>query len=179
VTEKMDGESCSMYSDGCHARSMDSKDHWTRSRVKKIHGEKIGWVLQASSELHRICGENMQGKHSIYYSSLPDYYIAFSVWDKRNFCIDWDATEELLKYIGIASAPVLYRGPWDEEKIKACYTGESVCGGIQEGYVVRTVEGFHFDDFSTHVGKYVRKGHVQTGEFWMKTCDTENGVVKC
>lgn len=37
----------------------------------------------------------------------------------------------------------------------------------QEGYVCRVAKPFHFNDFSTHVAKYVRKNHVQTTEFWM------------
>jgi hypothetical protein len=37
----------------------------------------------------------------------------------------------------------------------------------QEGYVVRVARNFRFAEFSRVVAKYVRKGHVQTSEFWM------------
>lgn len=37
---------------------------------------------------------------------------------------------------------------------------------MSEGYVVRTVEGFAFDEFASHIAKWVRKGHVQTDEHW-------------
>lgn len=35
VTEKMDGENCTIYKNYIHARSIDGRDHWSRSWVKK------------------------------------------------------------------------------------------------------------------------------------------------
>ena len=37
VTEKMDGENCSMYRDHTHARSLDSRHHPSRNWVKRLH----------------------------------------------------------------------------------------------------------------------------------------------
>lgn len=36
-----------------------------------------------------------------------------------------------------------------------------------EGFVVRNFESFHYDDFSTNVGKWVRPKHVTTDQHWM------------
>ena len=38
ITEKLDGENTSMYSDHIHARSLDSQYHPSRSWVKGLHG---------------------------------------------------------------------------------------------------------------------------------------------
>jgi len=38
ITEKMDGENTTMYHDYIHARSLDSRDHPSRSYVKGIWG---------------------------------------------------------------------------------------------------------------------------------------------
>ena len=38
VTEKLDGENTTLYSDHIHARSIDSKHHPSRNWVKVLHG---------------------------------------------------------------------------------------------------------------------------------------------
>ena len=38
VTEKLDGENTSMYSDHYHARSLDSRNHPSRNFAKSLHG---------------------------------------------------------------------------------------------------------------------------------------------
>jgi len=37
----------------------------------------------------------------------------------------------------------------------------------QEGFVIRNVELFHYDDFNKNVGKWVRARHVQSSNHWM------------
>ena len=36
-----------------------------------------------------------------------------------------------------------------------------------EGYVIRNINAFHFDDFQKNVAKWVRPHHVQTDAHWM------------
>lgn len=163
VTEKYDGENTSLYNDHIHARSLDSKHHPSRTVVKQIHGE----IAHQIPEGWRLVGENMYAKHSIFYDALPAYFLLFSVWNDKNECLSWAETVDWAELLGLHTVPVLYLGPWDEEKVKACWTGVSRFGPEQEGYVVRTVDRFAYDDFSKNVAKYVRRGHVQTGAFWM------------
>ncbi|ERI09939.1 RNA ligase family protein [Aneurinibacillus aneurinilyticus] len=163
VTEKMDGENTTMYRDYLHARSIDSKDHPSRHWIKMFHsmlGVSIpeGW---------RLCGENMFAQHSIHYQDLPSYFLLFSVWNEQNMCLAWDETAAWAKRHMIETVPVLYRGIWNEEAIKSCYTRQSLYGGEQEGFVVRLADAFHYDDFMHSAAKFVRKNHVQTNEHWM------------
>jgi len=53
VTVKMDGENTTMYKDHLHARSLDSKDHPSRSWVKQYHGR----IKHTIENDYRICGE--------------------------------------------------------------------------------------------------------------------------
>lgn len=163
VTEKLDGENTSMYSDHIHARSLDSIHHPSRTAVKQLHGN-ICYEIPAG---WRVCGENVYAKHSIHYTGLTAYFYVFGIYNNDNICLSWDDTKEVVALLDLECVPVLYRGVWDEEKIKACWTGESVFGGPQEGYVVRCVNQFPYTEFSRNVAKFVRKGHVQTSEFWM------------
>lgn len=159
VTLKMDGENTTLYRDGLHARSLDSGHHPSRSWVKGFHAGIAGKI----PEYLRICGENVYAQHSIAYDNLESYFLGFSIWNGPG-CLEWDVTLNWFEELGIASVPVLYRGVFDEEKIRALWTPEFAAK--HEGYVVRPVNPFHHEYFSQVVMKYVRKDHIQTDEHW-------------
>lgn len=162
ITEKMDGENTTIYSDGfLHARSVDGRSHPSRAWVKNL-ASKVAYELPAG---WRVCGENLYAKHSIAYTSLPSYFLGFSVWDDKNVCQSWDDTLTYFGLLGITSVPVIYRGVYDY----LCIDGELdiFMSGNQEGYVVRLADSFHYKDFRMSVAKYVRANHVQTLEHWM------------
>ncbi len=94
----------------------------------------------------------------------------------KNECLSWDKTVEWAALLGLETAPILYRGIWNEETIKKCYSKISVFGGEQEGYVVRTTDGFQYDDFKNSVAKFVRKNHVQTDQHWLSKSVIPNGL---
>jgi ATP-dependent RNA circularization protein (DNA/RNA ligase family) len=151
VTEKLDGENTTMNPDRLHARSVDGRDHPSRSYVKGIHGA----IVEDIPTNWRICGENMFAKHSIFYTNLDAYFYVFSIWTDQNRCLSWKETEIFAEMLGLRVVPVLYYGPWDEKAIQACWTGVSRFGPQQEGYVVRNVESFHYDAFEHNVAKFV------------------------
>jgi len=165
VTEKLDGENTSFYLDHIHARSLDSGHHPSRTYVKILHSE----IKHDIPKGFRICGENVQACHSIVYRNLEAYFYVFGIYDDKNFCLSWDETVEYANLLGLKTVPVLYRGLWDEEKVKACWIGESVAspGDQQEGYVIRVAEGFPYDQQDECTAKMVRENHVQTSEHWM------------
>ncbi|MGO0061177.1 RNA ligase family protein [Brevibacillus fluminis] len=174
VTEKLDGENTTLYRNGLHARSLDSKDHASRHWVKMLHGT-ISFLIP---EGWRICGENVYAMHSIYYAKLTSYFYVFSIWDENNVCLSWDEIVEWAALLGLETAPVLYKGVWREETVKQCYTKRSVFGGEQEGYVVRIAERFHNDEFKTSAAKFVRKNHVQTDQHWLAKPVEPNGLLQ-
>jgi hypothetical protein len=161
VTEKMDGENSSLYSDFYHARSLDSAHHESRSWLKHKQSE-IGYLIP---EGWRICGENMYARHSIEYSGLKSYFYVFNIWDENNMCLSWDQTEEWCKLLGLELVPVLYCGVFDYNKIKKIF--EDLDQQKQEGIVVRTYGAFMYNDFPSSVAKAVRANHIQTDEHWM------------
>lgn len=160
VLEKMDGENFSIYRNGYHARSIDGKNHWSRSYIKQKQSE-IGWEIP---EGWRFCGENLYAKHSIKYNDLEDYILFFSIWNERNICLSWDETKNYLELLGLKHPRIMYRGVWDEKMIKDLYKN---CDRSKvEGYVVRTVEEFPYIKFNQSVAKFVRKEHVNTSHHW-------------
>ncbi|GAA4905112.1 RNA ligase family protein [Streptomyces coeruleoprunus] len=168
VTEKLDGENTTLYADGLHARSLDSAHHPSRAWVKALQG-RIGHTIP---EGWRVCGENMYARHSLPYDDLDGYFYGFSVWDELGWCPAWDWTVAFLRDRGIPAPRVLWRGVFDERALRRL----RVDTARQEGYVVRTAEGFMAQEFGRRVAKWVRPGHVRTDTHWMHAAVTPNGL---
>ena len=160
VTEKMDGENTTLYSDYIHARSLESPNHPSRNMVKNFWSS----ISHNIPERWRVCGENMYAKHSIYYEELPSVFLGFSLWDDKNICLGWDETLEYFELMGITPVKILYDGIYDEKKIKSLW--DDSLWDVSEGYVIRLAESFPFSSFNKSVAKFVRKGHVQTTKHW-------------
>lgn len=161
VTEKMDGENTSLYTTGMHARSIDSRHHVSRDWVKNMWSQ----ICMDIPKEWRLCGENLFAQHSIVYEDLISYFFGFSIWSERNVCLSWDDTQEWFDLLGIASVPVLYDGIYDEKFIRSLYREHD--WEKREGYVIRIADAFDYSQFRSCVGKFVRKGHIQTTKHWM------------
>lgn len=164
VTEKMDGENTTLYSDYIHARSVDGRHHESRNWVKQFwssikHDIPDGW---------RICGENLYAAHSIRYGHLPTYFMGFSIWNERNVCLDWDTTLEWFTLLGITPVPVIYEGifNYDQQAILDQWWAKQD-QLLHEGYVMRVADEIPYGMFRYKVGKFVRKDHVRTVKHWM------------
>jgi len=168
VTEKLDGECTTMMRDHYHARSLDSRHHPSRSAVKALWGN----VRYMIPEGWRIVGENVYAKHSIHYTDLEGYFYGFSVWNSENISLSWEETVAFLDDLNIPHVHQFYQGPYvgmddilNMYEIYKCEREEE--GQEVEGFVMKNIDRFYYDDFGNNIAKYVRKGHVQTDEHWM------------
>lgn len=179
ITEKMDGENSTLARDYYHARSLDSKDHPSRSWIKQFHAS----IKNDIPEGWRICGENLYAKHSIGYDDLKSYFYCFSIWDEDNYCLPWGETLEWCDIIGIqpvktVMGPFLWE-PRKEQILKEHSIGRLFSDGKDhEGYVVRNADRFHYDDFQCNVAKWVRENHVTTDTHWMHSEVIPNQLIK-
>ncbi len=168
ITEKMDGENTTLYSDYIHARSIDSRHHNSRNWVKALQAQLAyqipsGW---------RICGENLYAQHSVTYTQLASYFLGFSIWDENNRCLSWSDTIAFFERLDIKYPKVIYQGIWQEKHIRQLQVDTSK----QEGYVVRLQDSFAYTDFALSVAKWVRQNHVQSDEHWMHKEVIANGL---
>ena len=166
ITEKMDGENTTFYTDCSYARSPDGRMHPSRSRARAIWGRVRGDIPHG----WRICGENVSAMHSLRYEGLPSYFLVFSIWNDEGLALHWDDTVEWCGLLKLDTVPVLWRGTWDEKvcrDIIACLDPTR-----QEGIVVRPEGRFSASQIADPkrgvMGKWVRKGHVTTNEHWME-----------
>jgi hypothetical protein len=168
ITLKMDGENTTLYRDGFHAKSLDSRHHPSRDWVARFQAE-IGYNIP---EGWRICGENMFAVHSLSYTNLPSFFLGFSVWNERNRALSWDDTEETFALLDIHCVKVVYRGIFSEAVLRQLVAELNL--SVDEGLVMRVAEAFDYEDFSKSVAKWVRAAHVDTDEHWMHGAITPN-----
>ena len=179
ILQKLDGGNGTLKKGGPFARSHSTKTLCeTFNYIKSVH-QAPKEHLMGDLNYH---GENMFAKHSIYYDELEDYFYLFGVSDDKSF-FHWDDVLKEAKKLYFKVVPEVFRGIISSEKElqeiiefemkKDCPLG----GDAIEGFVVRTVVGFKKEEFSKHVVKYVRKGHVQTDEHWSRNW-TKNKLKK-
>jgi len=162
IMEKMDGENTTMMKDIIHARSLDTDSHPSRNWVKNLWAQ-IGYELP---EGWRLCGENVFAKHAIHYTNananpLESYFLAFSIWNERNICLDWDETREWFGLLGVVTPTIFYDGIYDVDFITDLNKKMENSPNTIEGYVIRLTREYHYSEFRNVCGKYVRKNHVQ------------------
>lgn len=173
VTVKMDGECTTMYRDYIHARSIDWHPHPSRTWIKGLHAQ----IAHEIPEGWRICGENLWARHSIHYRNLRAYFLVFSVWNKVNECLSWPDTELWAKLLGLETVPVLGHVAMGRP-FYGMMAPEEFEGDPCEGYVLRVRCGFSSSEYKKVVGKWVRKGHVQTNGHWMREAVVRNELRK-
>lgn len=165
ATLKMDGENTTFYPDEyMHARSIDSPYNWTRTVAKKIHSV----IRHDIPKDYRLCLENCYAKHSIEYppNYLEGYVYLLSVWNEKNESLSWDDTVLFAELLDLPLPKQVYRGVFDLNILKKI--SEQLDPSLEEGFVVRLTDSFSYENFSKSVTKYVREGHVQTDEHWLK-----------
>lgn len=171
ITEKLDGENSSLYTDYLHARSLDSGSHPSRGWLRNLHAQ----IASSIPVQWRVCGENLFAEHTLHYDNLPSYFMAFSIWDESNNCLSWDETVVYCSLLDLEMVPVLYDGIWDEQACRKL--ADSMDLTKREGYVVRLADGFPFAAFRRSVAKFVRASHVGTAHNWMQRAVVRNGLI--
>ena len=119
-----------------------------------------------------LFGEWCYALHSVRYTRLPDWFLAFDVYDRQQGAF-WSADRrtELAKRLDIQTVPELGRGHYDLARLKALLGKSQVADGAAEGlYVRREVGGV-----LTARAKLVRAEFAQAiDEHWSKRRFEEN-----
>src|ERR1035437_576035 len=175
ITAKLDGENTTIYSGGyVHARSLDSRNHPSRSWIKGLAAQLGGEIPSG----WRVCGENLQAVHSIKYETLPSYFLVFAIYNENNTCLSWDDTLQWCKLLELETVPEIYRGEFDDKTVRAIDLKQTFFGEPEsEGYVVRVAEAFPYSQHRSKVAKCVREGHVaEDSQHWFSKDLKLNGL---
>lgn len=106
-----------------------------------LHEDALGAVL---GEGQILFGEWCAARHSLYYDNLPDWFIAFDLYDQREQAF-WshERRDALCAEIGLASVPEVDYGITRlDSLVSRLKTSQSRCGDIPpEGFVIRRESG--------------------------------------
>lgn len=118
-----------------------------------------------------VYGEWLYARHTINYDLLPSYFIAFDIYDGKNF-LDSRTARQYLQNSGFDLPPLLREG-----KIKSFNELEALMERKSSFSSSDTIEGLYIKAFDgekvTHRFKMVRQGFIQ-GEHWNKSALNRN-----
>lgn len=162
ITEKMDGENTTITKNKIHARSPDGTSKEWQSYVR----QKASLFQYYLEDEESIIGENMFAVHSLEYSNLEDYFLAFA-YKKNGVFKSFDALEIICKKYDIKTVPVLYKGVFTLSVLE-WIRHKKIDTTKQEGFVIRVNQDFNEETYYKNIAKWVRPNHVQTDEHWSK-----------
>jgi hypothetical protein len=170
ITEKCDGSNLTYTRTSVFSRSHAGPPSHPSFDLAKATHARIAHLL--SDGLSLFC-EYCYAVHSLEYAALPDYSLVFGARDDvTGTWWDWDMVTAQAREVGLPTVPVLFRGAVGSARELEALTNElaaapSALSGAREGVVVRVAGEFADADFSRSLGKWVRKGHVQTDDHWL------------
>ena len=144
-----------------------------------IHQQEIEDVLDGGRRC--LFGEWLAAKHSIHYNSLPDYFIAFDIYDiKEEKFLDRVTFYQIMSNTNIAYLKPIVNN------IEECNTVEKITSFLNskksEFSTESLIEGIYFridvDGFLKERGKIVRGDFVCGNEEWSKHRITPNIIKK-
>lgn len=178
ATEKADGSNVCIDRDGCYARSHGhAPTHPSFDAFKAFHARVRGLIRPGI----QVYGEWLYARHSIHYTALPGYFLAFGVrGTEEGAWASWQGVETWAEALGVPTVPVLGFCEPDSVSVLERFLRDtaddatSQLGGKREGFVLRWADGFSDADFDRAIGKYVRADHVTTDEHWRSQAVVRN-----
>jgi len=180
VQEKIDGSNMGL----CirdYKIVAQNRSHFVNSSYHPQFKLLDGWIQEHSDDLYRIIendtkilyGEWIYAKHSIEYTFLPDYFLAYDLYDtieKRFY--SQDILEKLLNETSIKLVPTIKKGVFKtlDEIVALVKTKSVFYNGPIEGVYVRRCDKKWLEDR----GKIVRSNFIGGNEHWKKNIITKN-----
>lgn len=167
VEEKIDGANLGIFYDcDTYKIKAQNRSHFVDSSYHAQFKLLDKWILNHTPQLMKIFdkgdyiiyGEWVYLKHSINYVKLPDYFIAYDIYDRvHDIFLKRSESELLLKDSTIAMVPIIYTGKATLDKLKSLVqTKSQYYYGPIEGIYVRAFE----NDIVKYRGKIVRSNFI-------------------
>lgn len=139
-----------------------------------IESKKFGLDKILSSGNYIIYGEWLYSKHSINYTSLPDYFIMFDLYNIDNKTFESRSfIEQIIQNTGISLVPLIYKGKASIDKLKSFVkTKSQFYDGVIEGIYVRSYESNKLK----YRAKIVRADFISGDEHWTKGKQIINSI---
>jgi ATP-dependent RNA circularization protein (DNA/RNA ligase family) len=182
VEEKIDGANLGISFDDAGKLLLQNRGDYLFQPLEGQWRLLYQWISQRENQIfdcisneYILFGEWCNVKHSVYYNELPDYFLAFDIFDKKEKkFLSVKRRNLLIKKMNIEQVPCLGCGKYDLLELKKFFGkskfGEEKC----EGIYLRQDEG----EFLKYRAKMVRKDFRQKiDEHWSKKIVQYNKIV--
>ena len=182
IEEKVDGANCGISFTELGQLQTQSRGHYLKGGPREKHFSLLKrWATTHQQELgerltdrYVMYGEWLYAKHTIFYDSLPHYFMEFDILDlQNNEFLSTPARQELLADLPITSVKVLFEGKLKDKKMLAELLAES--NFISKGHVER-LNG-HAHELGLDVERIVRETDCSTMMEGLYIKVEENGAV--
>jgi len=140
--------------------------HWL-----DIHYDDLFELL---SDQYVLFGEWCYAQHSVYYNRLPDWFLAFDLYDRSAArFLSAAGRDRLLSQVKIATAPYIAHGHFTYAEIVRLLSASALGDQPAEGVYLRADNG----DWLQQRAKLVRPAFIQAiGEHWSRTALKPNRI---
>ncbi len=120
IEEKIDGANAAISFDGAGQLLLQSRGHYLTGGPRERHFDLFKkWAHEIKDRLWPVLGRRLivygewvYAKHTIFYDSLPHFFLEFDVLDREDDAfLSTPRRRELLADLPISSVPVLHEGP--------------------------------------------------------------------
>lgn len=192
ICEKVDGAQMGFSMDENYQILVQNRSHYVNSKSHKQFKMLDKWLANFSGDLYEILqdnnhilfGEWLYAKHSVEYQSLPNYFLAFDLFNKKESKFySREILEERLKGTAIEAVGLVYSsrniGENNEENnetvnkeflLKLMKEQSSYGDEIMEGVYIKICE----DGWVKNRSKIVRSDFIAGNEHWSKGIITMN-----
>lgn len=137
IEEKIDGANCGISFSSSGDLLLQNRGHFFYGGYRERHYDLFKQFANIrKAELYSILGsryimygEWMYAKHTVFYDALPDYFIEFDIYDKRErVFLDTAARRSLIAQLSfkIHSVPILATGMFTSQKSVLSHLGRSL-----------------------------------------------------
>lgn len=180
ISEKIDGSQLGFSIDENFQIRAQCRSHYVSSNYHSQYKLLDNWIKQHSTELFEILDQNtilfgewLYAKHSIYYDKLPDYFIAFDLYDKNNkIFYNRNILENKLKNSSINIVNTLYFGKMNNDLLNNILKQKSTYSSVNcmEGVYIKIFDG----DFVKYRTKIVNNNFICGNKKWSNKIDEIN-----
>lgn len=137
--------------------SVDAETLFAEHRVTVLvrQRKKID-MLSSDSPWPGRQGKKLPIGWCIYGEQLPSAFYVFFIRTGEGRCLPWSETVTWAKLLGLAPAPVIFRGFWDEGKVKSAWADYP--DGAR-GYIVRRSSLFSLFVLPKRAAQYIGANH--------------------
>jgi RNA ligase len=182
IEEKIDGANLGISFDARGDIHFQNRGNWLEGKFTGQWERLRGWAAAQEQSLrehlphgHVLFGEWCYARHSVGYDHLPDWFIAFDIYDSLETRF-WSTVRRnhILERIGIPPVPKVAHGRFCIEELMNMLDAQSdFSTSLREGVYLRQEN----EDWLIHRAKLVRPEFVQhIGDHWSKSAIQVNTV---